>query len=323
LTFNRNVNKFKETGSVLDDLASNVGPPITARTSENIEAVKEILNNDPQSSTTRVGQQLGISQPSAWRIMRQELKLYPYKIQLQQRLNEVGVARRLNFANLMLEKIDRGGIDEIDMNKIWMSDEAHFDLTGYVNKQNWRHLGTENPHIAISTPLHPQRVTVWCGMSSEVIIGPIFIEGSVTSVKYQEILESDFFPEIRRRRSLRGYWYQQDGAPPHRTLEVLQCLNTTFQGRLIALDYEKVTDNGLEWPPYSPDLNPCDFFLWGHLKDRVYQPPPQTIEQLKEAIRREIRAIGSEVLKSVFVNFEKRLRHLIVSEGRHFENMVY
>ena len=31
--------------------------------------------------------------------------------------------------------------------KIIFSDEAHFDLGGYVNKQNYRILGTENPHI--------------------------------------------------------------------------------------------------------------------------------------------------------------------------------
>ncbi len=159
-------------------------------------------------------------------------------------------------------------------------------------------------------------------MSSEVIIGPIFIEGTVTSIKYKEMLEKDFFPEIRRLRNIRGFWYQQDGATPHRTIEVLQCLHNIFQDRLITLDYEKVTENGLEWPPYSPDLNPCDYFLWGHLKDRVYQGSPQTIDQLKEAITTEVRAIGSEVLKRVFENFEKRARHLIVSEGHQFENMV-
>ena len=42
------------------------------------------------------------------------------------------------------------------------------------------------------------------------------------------------------------------------------------------------------WPPYSPDLNPPDYFLWGYLKDRVYQDNPDTIERLKETIRREI-----------------------------------
>ena len=31
---------------------------------------------------------------------------------------------------------------------------------------------------------------------------------------------------------------------------------------------------------YSPDLNPCDFYLWGFLKSRVYSDPyPQTLGQ--------------------------------------------
>jgi len=40
----------------------------------------------------------------------------------------------------------------------------------------------------------------------------------------------------------------------------------------------------VEWAPHSPDLNPPDFYLWGFLKDNVYQGNPQTIEELKTAI---------------------------------------
>ena len=47
--------------------------------------------------------------------------------------------------------------------KIIFSDEAHFDLGGYVNKQNCRIWGTENPHAYIEKPTHTKRVTVWCG----------------------------------------------------------------------------------------------------------------------------------------------------------------
>ena len=46
--------------------------------------------------------------------------------------------------------------------KIIFSDESHFDLGGYVNKQNYRIWGTENPHAYIEKPTHPKRVTVWC-----------------------------------------------------------------------------------------------------------------------------------------------------------------
>ena len=60
--------------------------------------------------------------------------------------------------------------------KIIFSDEAHFDLGGYVNKQNCRISDTENPHAYIEKPTHPKRVTVCCGFWSRGIIGPFFFE---------------------------------------------------------------------------------------------------------------------------------------------------
>ena len=55
--------------------------------------------------------------------------------------------------------------------KTIFSDEANFDLGGYVNKQNCRIWGTENPHTYIEKLTHPKQVTVWCGFWSRGIIG--------------------------------------------------------------------------------------------------------------------------------------------------------
>ena len=39
----------------------------------------------------------------------------------------------------------------------------------------------------------------------------------------------------------------------------------------------------------SPDATPCDFFLWGYVKDQVYVPPlPASIPELKVRIRTAI-----------------------------------
>ena len=48
-----------------------------------------------------------------------------------------------------------------------MSDETHFHLGGYVNKQNCRIWGSKNPKMIIERPFYPQRVTVWCGFYTE------------------------------------------------------------------------------------------------------------------------------------------------------------
>ena len=42
--------------------------------------------------------------------------------------------------------------------KIIFLDEAHFDLGGYLNKQNCRIWGTENPHAYIEKPTHPKEL---------------------------------------------------------------------------------------------------------------------------------------------------------------------
>ncbi|GFS61948.1 hypothetical protein TNCV_2592411 [Trichonephila clavipes] len=44
--------------------------------------------------------------------------------------------------------------------RILFSDEAHFWLNGYVNKQNCRIWSEANPQVYVETPLHPEKQTV-------------------------------------------------------------------------------------------------------------------------------------------------------------------
>ncbi|GFX53231.1 uncharacterized protein TNCV_362251 [Trichonephila clavipes] len=48
--------------------------------------------------------------------------------------------------------------------QILFSDEAHFWLNGYVNKQNCRIWSEANPQVYVETPLHPEKLTVWCAL---------------------------------------------------------------------------------------------------------------------------------------------------------------
>ncbi|GFX55097.1 uncharacterized protein TNCV_2306171 [Trichonephila clavipes] len=48
--------------------------------------------------------------------------------------------------------------------EMFRSDEAHFWLNGYVNKQNCRIWSEANPQVYVETPLHPEKLTVWCAL---------------------------------------------------------------------------------------------------------------------------------------------------------------
>ena len=86
--------------------------------------------------------------------------------------------------------------------QIIVSDEAHFDLGGYVNKQHCRISGTENSHAYIEKPTHTKRVTVWCGLWSRGSIGSFFFENeqgeAVTGNgdRYRAMLKEFFFTKI-------------------------------------------------------------------------------------------------------------------------------
>ncbi|GFY16258.1 DUF4817 domain-containing protein [Trichonephila clavipes] len=54
--------------------------------------------------------------------------------------------------------------------RILFSDEAHFWLNGYVKKQNCRIWSEANPQVYVETPLHPEKLTVWCALWAGGII---------------------------------------------------------------------------------------------------------------------------------------------------------
>lgn len=110
------------------------------------------------------------------------------------------------------------------------------------------------------------------------------MDGTVTSQRYCDVLANNFIPIIQSAPGFYWMWFIQDGARPHRTSDIFALLAENFQHRVIGLVYLDPTGMGINWPLYSPDFNPCDFFLWGHLKYKVNSTNPKTISELKIVI---------------------------------------
>jgi len=112
-------------------------------------------------------------------------------------------------------------------------------------------------------------------------------------------------------------WFQQDGATAHTANESMTTVRNMFPGHLI------VRFGDVPWPPRSPDLSTCDFFLWGYLKSRVYAHNPRTLNDLKEAIRQEIRPIDCQLLSRVMGDFKQRFENCIQEDGRHLNDIIF
>jgi hypothetical protein len=81
-----------------------------------------------------------IGRESIQTIFNEELKLFPYKVQIMRKIPENLFQKRLYICNKMLQKLQ---LDSDLLDKIWFSNESHFYLDGHCNKQNWRIWGSE------------------------------------------------------------------------------------------------------------------------------------------------------------------------------------
>lgn len=100
-------------------------------------------------------------------------------------------------------------------------------------------------------------------------LGPIaFIDGSVNSSVYISVLQDKLVPFIQALHDdgVTDIIFQQDNAKVHKS---------KLTGKWLT---ESAMRNGfsiMEWPAYSPDMNPIEE-LWAHLKVELYRRYPDT-----------------------------------------------
>jgi len=153
------------------------------------------------------------------------------------------------------------------------------------------------------------------------VIGPYFFEEggatvTVTSDQYVEMLETYLHPRLDDMDT-EDVWFQQDGATAHTARRSLRVLREMFPGCFISLRGD------VEWPAQSPDLSPCDVFLWEYLKEKVFKHRPQSLEDLKERIHQEIDSIPPELTRRVMKNFREHLQQYVANDSHHMSDLIF
>ena len=280
------------------------------RTESLIDSVKKLTLANPKISIRKVQKDVPGSYETVRQVMRLDLKLKPYKKRKSFKLYQPDRQKRLDFANMLLSSARK----RENMHQ-WLicSDEAYFYLNGGHNIQNDRIWAEFQPNEIVETPLNDAKVMVWCAFSSKSFYGPYFFEETVNWQNYLAMLKNFFWQRHKMVKDSRYFFFQQDGVPPHRKKEVQTWLKSKFGANFLESNV---------WPPRSPDLNPCDFSLWGTIKQGAYEPKPNNIEELKSNIKREINKFKKSDLISIFENLKKRCYLIVDEKGGHIEHLL-
>lgn len=121
----------------------------SARTEENIAAVRNSVGRSPKKSVRRRSQELVMTRESLRRVLTSDLHLYAYKIQVKQQLTDADKEKRVTMCEWFCNVLENDGNF---LEKVWFSDEAHFLLSGHVNSKNNVFWGSEVPDSASEAP---------------------------------------------------------------------------------------------------------------------------------------------------------------------------
>lgn len=295
----------------------------TAVTERNKRRARRLMDADSKKELKNIGRdhspinscrrnRLGIS-PASWHRIAKEIEYHPYKAVRTQRLLDTDFPRRVSFS----EWIERKSVQE--MRNMLFSDKAYFDLNGHVNSQNVRMYSAKRrgrPENLAHERFVSQKLHVFCGIRMSGLFGLRFFRNeTMNAARYHSLLQYHVLPEIRESNggNLANLTWTQDGAPCHTERRNIAYLSRQFGGRLVSKGADR------EWPPRSPDLNPCDFFLWGYLKSRVYYPKPTNLDELQAAIEREVRQLDPAMCYRAVLDIQTRADKCIDMGGKCFE----
>lgn len=279
-----------------------------------IVTLAEVLRN-PHISSRQIERLHGVSQRTCLRILKEQ-KFHPYHIVLTHKLDDRDFDRRLQFCNWAQNQLAR---DPFFFSRVLFTDESTFNNRGGVNRHNCHYWSEINPHWQRSEEFqHQWSLNVWAGIIGNCVIGPYFFEENLNGETYLTFLQHNL-PCLLENVTLevrRDMWFQQDGAPAHRSRHVVNYLNNQFQNRWIG-----IRNRIQEWPPRSPDLTPLDFFLWGYVKEKVFATKPTTVNNMKIRIRNAFSEITPDVLQKVQESFRLRLMKCAAVNGNLFEHL--
>jgi transposase len=220
----------------------------------------------------------------------------------RKKLTEEDISKRLSFAE------GYAHMTKEDWMRVMFADEKIVKGAGFSG-QVWvrRPKGeADNPDYSVDKQPHPVKLHVWgcfCGRG----LGYLYIFNENMDGKLLKRILGTHLKESAELHFEQDppepWWLLQDNDPKHKSVLVQTWL---FNNGISLLDF----------PPYSPDLNPIEN-LWNDLARRVEERAPETWEELQDVIAEEWAATEPSFLRKLASSMPKRCQAVIEAKGQH------
>lgn len=301
---------FQSGRESVEDLPRS-GRPSTSSTEQNVEKVKEIVNENRHASLREIAHDLNMSHESVRTILTDILGMRRVAARLvPKELNFLQKQYREQVASDMLERTNS---DPTFMERIITGDETwvyEYEMQTSQQSSEWREKNEPKPKKPRqSRSKFKVMLIVFFDIRGVVHFEYVPIGQTVNKEFYLGVMRR-VRDAIRRKRpelwKNNSWILHHDNAPCHKAIIVTEFLT-------------KNSTNIIDQAPYSPDMAPCDFFLFPKLKLPLRGRRFESIEAIKQNSTKELKAIPETAYKKCFDDWKKRWHMCIASNGCYFE----
>lgn len=296
---------FKEGREEIIDLPRS-GRPLTSTTDENTRKVKELVLNNRHMSIRELAIELKICRTSVHGILSDMLGMKRVAGRLVSKdLNFLQKQHRKEIADDM---VCRTATDATFLKRIVTGGETWFYDYDVPSDREWHDANERRSKKARQS-------------GSKVMLAVFF--------DYRGLVHAEFLPE---GQSMNKHYYLATMKRLRECMRVkrselwannswiLHHDNTPAHNATIVREYlaENLT-NVIDQPPFSPDLVPCDFFLFPKLKLQLRGRHFTTIEAMKQHVRNDLSAIPTTAYGKCLSDWVKRWHSCVADDGAYFE----
>ena len=302
---------FREGNMEMED-DPRPGRPISQIKPENIQAVQDIIDEDPHSTYDDIEAETLLSRGTVERVIHDHLRMrklasrwVPHELTPDQKQLRVQICRE------NLEKLRNNSwrlCDILTGDETWI---YHRQIGRKASNACWVAQGQSPGTVVRRTQHEPKTLfSLFFRSNGALLVHSVGKGETMDRFYYINNCLKTVVKEIKKERPImgtQGIKLLHDNASVHDAQEVKDYLR---QEHIILMPH----------PPYSPDLSPCDYWLNDYIKRNLEDQPDA--KSLHKAVTEIVFSIPQKEYKKTFNRLIERMECCIENDGNYFDHLI-